>query len=124
VAVEQIPGSDVSASSDAKGRFVLEGVAPGRYMVEAEGPHFAGASRESVAVGVLERAPELVIAMMRALQVRGRVLVGDKRVPCPEGRVSLKETEKSLSSSFRGGSSPGSPSGARSSTARGSPYRT
>lgn len=85
--------------SRSDGRFEITGLRPGRYGLHAYDRQFEGAPPESVAVGALERAREVVIEMHPRIPdrqksdgpvVRGRVVIDKTGAPCKEGTVAFK----------------------------------
>ncbi len=87
-------GADApTARTDAAGRFVLAGLAPGRYKPLATVHGRSGEPGESVLLGLGQRVDDVVIELHPAATVRGRieVVTAGVRAPCGGGQVRLRD---------------------------------
>ncbi|MBL8626501.1 MAG: carboxypeptidase regulatory-like domain-containing protein [Myxococcales bacterium] len=97
-AIVAVAGDDgepeVSARSDAQGRFRLTRLVPGRYKPEASGDGYRGEAGESALLGLGQHVDGVVIVVHPASRVRGTVVIdrgGGKVEPCPRGAVVLAD---------------------------------
>src|SRR5688572_10752492 len=81
-------GGAVAALSDADGAFLLDGLLPGTFRLEASAAGLREVAPVTVEVGPLETA-EVVILVAAAHQVAGWLRAGDR--PCPRGHVELHD---------------------------------
>jgi len=77
------------AISDGDGRFRIEGLEPGAYLLTARGERLLGTPAQSIELGVAEQRSGVVIAVADAAEVSGRVLIAGADAPCQQGLVSL-----------------------------------
>lgn len=87
-------GADAPAvRTDAAGRFVLAGLAPGRYKPVATGRGRSGEPGESVLLGLGQRVDDVIIELHPAATVSGRieVVTAGARAPCGGGEVRLRD---------------------------------
>ena len=77
------------AISDAEGRFVVDGLEPGAYLLRARAEGLLGAPLQVLELGVAEQRSGIVVEMTPAAEVSGRVSIADDRGPCRQGVVAL-----------------------------------
>lgn len=94
------PDEETTANSDARGEFRFEGLAPGRYRLEAKAPGLASARLLDLLV---PRAQELVVELFAASFIEGHVYGPDGR-PAKGAEVSAVGAEEETSSALTDGS--------------------
>jgi protocatechuate 3,4-dioxygenase beta subunit len=99
-------GPRASTSTESDGHFRVEGLAPGRYRIEATSEGREGYSRSSITLLMGETSPEAIVELDPAFVVQGRVVVKGSGEPCKEGHVRItdpKQNEFSQGSIDAGG---------------------
>jgi hypothetical protein len=85
-------GRGFSLRTDADGKFRIDHLKPGRYKPTALAHNRLGIASESVLLGLAETSKEVVIELVPASAVEGRVTIaGVKQVPCETGDVTLTD---------------------------------
>lgn len=90
-----IPGehySDVTAKTDANGRFRIDRLRPGTYKPSAETDALYGQAAEQVHLGLSETSDEVIIRVHPAVLVEGRVVITGAERPCTSGSVRLENS--------------------------------
>jgi hypothetical protein len=77
------------ALSDDLGRFRIEGLEPGAYLLSARAQRQLGLPAQSIELAVGEHRSGVVIPIAPAAEVSGRVLFVDSELPCQQGLVAL-----------------------------------
>ena len=80
--------ADQVATSDATGAFTVSGLRPGTYSLDASVAGWTGRHSGSVTVDIADTADKIVIPVVRGVQVKGTVRIGEK--PCRMGNVALR----------------------------------
>jgi hypothetical protein len=75
------------ATTDSDGKFVMTGLRPGVYSLDASGDGWIGRNPGSVTVDISDKLENVVIHVIRAVRVSGTLSVGDR--PCVTGMVAL-----------------------------------
>jgi hypothetical protein len=75
------------ATTDGSGEFVMKGLRPGVYSLDASGDGWIGRSPGSVTVDISDKLEGVVIHAIRAVRVAGMLRVGEQ--PCVTGTVAL-----------------------------------
>jgi hypothetical protein len=78
-----------AALSDDLGRFRIEGLEPGAYLLSARAQRQLGMPAQSIELGVGEHRSGVVIPVAQAAEVSGRVLFEEAEQPCRQGLVTL-----------------------------------
>ncbi len=81
-------GRERTVLADADGAFSLDGLAPGRYQLVAELPEGYGEGDAAVAVGLLENAGPVRIALRTAASLRIQLRFDDD-APCTDGGATV-----------------------------------
>jgi protocatechuate 3,4-dioxygenase beta subunit len=87
--VELEPGLD--DLSDAQGHFRIGRLAPGRYLATARTAHRYGHADGSTLVGLGQHVDGVTIRVFPAVQLRGKVVIGDAATPCAGADVSITD---------------------------------
>jgi len=82
--------------TDARGRFRIDRLEPGRYKPSASTEGGYGLAAQSVHLGLGQSAEEVRIELHPAVSVRGRVVLAGTGTPCTEGSVSLADNASHL----------------------------
>jgi Carboxypeptidase regulatory-like domain len=92
----QVEGGALRASTrtDDEGLFRIDGLAPGRYRVEATSEGREGYSRSSTTLAMGETSSEIRIELDPAYVVRGRVIDKATGEPCTGGRVTITDRKQ------------------------------
>lgn len=80
------------AVTDIDGRFLVDGLEPGRYELEARSDEFYGRTNADVATTLGEAREGVVIEVSAAVAVEGQILIAGSKEPCAEGSVKLHPT--------------------------------
>jgi len=81
--------SDTTVITDERGAFRAEALGPGHYTLTASTPHGYGSGDSSTLVGVGQRVDGLVVKLVPAHQVSGRVVIAQTGTDCPGATVQL-----------------------------------
>lgn len=93
--VRALPGGFAAvappAITDEEGGFTLHGLESGTYALSAAHPEWRGLSRSDVEVRLADVVEDVVLQVVPAVRVLGRVQIQDKggEKPCPRGLVEL-----------------------------------
>ena len=77
------------ALSDDRGRFRIEGLEPGAYLLSARAERLLGMPGQSIELGIGEQRSGVVVEVTQAADVSGRVLFVGEDLPCQQGLVAL-----------------------------------
>jgi hypothetical protein len=84
--LEEVP----AVTTDAQGRFRIDGLAPGRYKPWASSPGLLGQAAESVSLRAGTDSEPVVIRMLAGHRVRGEIRKKRADQPCEKGYVELR----------------------------------
>jgi len=90
----------LTARTDARGRFRLTGLSPGRYKPYLHDGTWLGHATRAVALELGETTSDVVIEAHGARRLRGRAVREGER-PCTEGRVTVRDASGEVASSQR-----------------------
>ena len=76
--------------ADSEGRFRFAGLLPGRYKPRATAPGRMGDAGVSFDLGPGESRDQVVIEMVAAPTITGRIVIDEDESPCPTGVVALQ----------------------------------
>ena len=79
-----------SATSDASGRFIVTGLRPGIYGLDASGEGWMGRHSGSVVIDISDAVRDVVVPVVAAVRVAGTIRVGEG--PCRSGAAYLAPT--------------------------------
>lgn len=81
------------SSSDDGGRFRIDGLDPGRYLLTARTARARGTLPDVIELGIAEHASGVLLELKPAAEVRGRVVLEAGGEPCPQGFVALGDPD-------------------------------
>ncbi|RMG99539.1 MAG: PDZ domain-containing protein, partial [Deltaproteobacteria bacterium] len=84
-------------TTDASGRFRIDGLRPGRYQPVAETDTGFGIADAAADLGLGATSDELEIRLRPATVVQGTIVLGEDERPCTRGRVTLEDRARGLS---------------------------
>jgi protocatechuate 3,4-dioxygenase beta subunit len=87
VAADGSQEGEANATSDAAGRFAIEGLAAGSYGLSARASGWYGRAAEPVALAIGDAKKDVRLILEPAVAVSGQVFVLPDQVPCPEAQV-------------------------------------
>ena len=77
--------------TDDQGRFLIDGIEPGRYPLTVTAPHGYGRSDGSVLAGLAQHVDGVTISLYPAARIEGSVVIDDAvRTPCAKPDVALR----------------------------------
>jgi hypothetical protein len=82
------PRAPAAVSGD-DGRFDLGGLEPGTYRLSALSERWRGANEQVVQLGLVSTVDDVLIEVLPAVSVLGRMLIGATGAPCANGNVLL-----------------------------------
>lgn len=87
--VELEPGLD--DLTNAQGQFRIARLSPGRYLATARTAHRYGQADGSTLVGLGQQVEGVTIKVFPAVQLRGKVVIGDAATPCAGAEVAITD---------------------------------
>lgn len=83
-----------SDRSDARGKFRVHGLTPGRYVAEATSERGYGRTEGSVLVGLGQHVDGVVVKLHPAMRIQGKVMIqGDPATVCEDGWAYFRDEE-------------------------------
>jgi len=81
--------SAVAVTSNAAGDFVLDGLLPGVYQLEAHGAKWRSSTERVIDLGLGDRVANLVVEVTNGVQLKARIDLGSNEAVCKNGHAVL-----------------------------------
>ncbi|MGE0141698.1 MAG: hypothetical protein AB7I19_02345 [Planctomycetota bacterium] len=86
----QIPGNTPKPTQHAEGKFRLEDIEPGSFLLDVDAPGYVKVAAGPFVAGTDQAPAAIVIPLERGQQPRGRVVAADTGAPIPNARIILR----------------------------------